>query len=101
REFSVVNSYNTLGLRDDEASLDHPSVVVLGDSYTMGWGVAQSEAYPQQLEALYGEKVLNAGVSSFGTAREMKLLKKINLPHVNTVIIQYHPNDFEENEICI
>lgn len=101
REFNVVNSYNSLGLRDDEASLDHPSVVVLGDSYTMGWGVAQSEAYPQQLEVLYGEKVLNAGVSSFGTAREMKLLKKINPPHVNTVIIQYHPNDFEENEICI
>lgn len=101
REFNVVNSYNSLGLRDDEGSLNHPSVLVLGDSYTMGWGVAQNEAYPQQLEALYGEKVLNAGVSSFGTAREMKLLKKINLPHINTVIIQYHPNDFEENEICV
>lgn len=97
REFSVMNHFNSAGLRDDEGSLDHPSIVVLGDSFTMGWGVPQKDAFPQVLEALSQKKVLNAGISSFGTAREVKLLDKLNLGHVETVIFQYHHNDYEEN----
>ena len=101
REFSVENHFNSAGLRDDESSLDNPSIVMLGDSFTMGWGVPQTDAFPQVLEALSQKKVLNAGVSSFGTAREVKLLETLtrrrNLKHVETVIFQYHHNDFEEN----
>ena len=97
REFDVINNINSAGLRDDEASLDNPSVVIFGDSYTMGWGVSQDKMYPQQLETLSRLKILNAGISSFGTAREMKLLDKLGYGYVNTVIIQYHSNDYEEN----
>ncbi|HEU5146194.1 MAG TPA: hypothetical protein VFT90_05750, partial [Chryseosolibacter sp.] len=57
REFSVVNHFNSAGLRDDEGSLDNPSIVVMGDSFTMGWGVSQEDAFPQVLEALSQKRV--------------------------------------------
>lgn len=97
REFNVVNHFNSAGLRDDERSLDNPSVIVFGDSFTQGWGVTQTESFPEVLEALSQQTVLNAGVSSFGTAREVKLLNKLDINYVRTVIFQYHPNDYEEN----
>ena len=97
REFSVVNKVNSEGLRDDERSLAHPDILVLGDSYAMGWGVSQEETFPQVLERLTDQNVLNAGISSFGTAREMKLLRRIDTSNLKHLIIQYHPNDYEEN----
>jgi hypothetical protein len=98
REFRVSNLINSMGLRDDEASLSFPSVIALGDSYTMGWGVQQDETFPQLLEQLTGMRVLNAGVSSYGTARETKLLERIATDSVKYLILQYHANDFDENE---
>jgi hypothetical protein len=74
-----------------------PAIVMFGDSFTMGWGVDQEKCFPNRLEDMCKQPVLNAGVSSFGTAREMKLLDKLGYGYINTVIIQYHSNDFEEN----
>lgn len=101
REFNVANSINSAGVRDDEASLTEPSIVVLGDSYSMGWGVEQSKAFPQLLEKLTGKKVLNAGVSSYGTARATKLYSRLNPHTARHIIFQYHTNDFEENDSFI
>jgi hypothetical protein len=97
REFDVRNNINSAGLRDDENSLDNPSIVMFGDSFTMGWGVPQENSFPDRLEEMCKQKVLNAGISSFGTAREMILLDKLGYGYINTVIIQYHSNDYEEN----
>jgi lysophospholipase L1-like esterase len=98
KEFSVEFSVNSQGLRDDERSLEFPAVVALGDSYTMGWGVQQDESFPQLLEQELGQKVLNAGMSSFGTAREMKLLKQIRTDSLRMLILQYNSNDYGENQ---
>jgi lysophospholipase L1-like esterase len=97
REFSMISHVNSLGLRDDENSLRNPKIIFLGDSYTMGWGVQQDETFPQILERLTNMKTLNAGVSSYGTAREMILLNKLNAERVPYIFFQYHTNDFEEN----
>ena len=72
-------------------------VVALGDSITMGWGVEQSEAFPQLLETELGVTTLNAGVSSFGTARSLELLRRIDLSNLKLLLIQYHHNDLNEN----
>ncbi len=96
-EYSNKYSVNSAGLRDDESSLVQPEIIVLGDSYAMGWGVEQNETFAQMIENTTGEKVLNAGVPSFGTAREVMLLKRLDLSNVKTVIIQYSANDFVEN----
>ena len=97
REFNNKFSINTAGLRDDESSLKNPSVICLGDSYTMGWGVEQEESFPQQIEKFSGLNILNAGISSYGTARELELLKQLNTSALKFIIIQYCSNDEVEN----
>ncbi len=98
REFSTKIYSNSEGIRDDEASLDDPEVVVIGDSFSMGWGVEQQECYAHLLESmLNGKKTLNASISSYGTARETILLDHLGVTAPEWLIIQYHPTDFSEN----
>lgn len=101
REFNTVFYTNSRGTRDDEASLQSPEIICLGDSYAMGWGVQQQETYAQYLERVSGMKVLNAAISSYGTVREMKLLKQFDTTRLKYVIIQYCGNDIQENESFI
>ncbi|MDF2189775.1 hypothetical protein [Paraflavitalea sp. CAU 1676] len=96
-EFDNAYSINGKGLRDDEQSLIAPEIVCLGDSYAMGWGVEQDETFAQQLEHLCGRKTLNGGISSYGTAREMLLLKQLDTSAMKCLVIQYCYNDLGEN----
>lgn len=97
-EFSNKIISNKAGLRDDDASLAGPEIISLGDSYTLGWGVEQNESYPAKLESITGKKVLNAGMSSFGTPREMRMLSMLDTSNLKYITIQYCANDIEENE---
>lgn len=97
-EYSNEFSINSLGVRDEESALDRPETVVLGDSIAMGWGVEQHEAFPKVYERITGSRTLNAGVSSYGTARELLLLERIDRRALRHLIIQYHENDFSENQ---
>jgi hypothetical protein len=97
REFDDEFRVNHLGLRDDEASLRAPAVVVLGDSYAMGWGVAQRETIAEIIERETGLRVLNAGIASYGTVREMRLLDRIDTSRLRYLVIQYCNDDFLEN----
>jgi hypothetical protein len=97
REFDDEFHVNRLGLRDDEASLRSPAIVVLGDSYAMGWGVAQDETIAEIIERETGLRALNAGIASYGTVREMRLLDRIDTSHLRYLVIQYCNDDFLEN----
>jgi hypothetical protein len=97
REFDDAFRVNRLGLRDDDASLEAPAVVVLGDSYAMGWGVPQQDTFAQILERRTGLRTLNAGISSYGTVREMRLLDRIDTSGLTTLVIQYGADDTLEN----
>lgn len=97
REFDTVVRVNRAGLRDDEASLEAPEVVVAGDSFALGWGVAAEESFPSVLERLTGRRVLNAGVPSFGTVREMRLLDRLDTSALRWLVVQYADNDAREN----
>jgi lysophospholipase L1-like esterase len=98
REFITEYAINALGVRDDEQSMDQPRVVALGDSVTMGWGVEQHEAFPSVFERMTGWRTLNAGVSSYGTVRELRMLQRIDRRNLTHVLIQYSGNDVVENE---
>jgi hypothetical protein len=63
----------------------------------MGWGVAQNETFAQIVEARSGLKVLNAAVSSYGTAREVMSLQRLDTSRLRFLVIQYCDNDFDEN----
>lgn len=97
-EFSDSFFVNRMGLRDDDMSLLKPDIICLGDSYAMGWGVSQNQAFASQLETLTGKKVLNAAMSSYGTARELKSLYRFDTSNLQYIIIQYCRNDIVENK---
>jgi lysophospholipase L1-like esterase len=97
REFTVRYSVDDAGLRDTAAALVSPEIIVLGDSYAMGWGVADDEAFPKVLERHLRRRVLNAGVPSYGTARELALLARLDRSALRAVILQFCWNDVDEN----
>jgi hypothetical protein len=97
-EFRTAIRVNSARLRGSEEALRAPEIIVLGDSYAMGWGVEEPEAFTALLAAATGRRVLNAGVASFGTVRELKLLSRLDLSHLSTLLIQFCNNDYVENE---
>jgi hypothetical protein len=97
REFDNEFRVNHMGLRDDEESLHEPVVVVLGDSYAMGWGVDQDKTIAKVIERESGMRSLNAGIASYGTVREMRLLDRIDASRLRYLVIQYCNDDFLEN----
>ena len=98
REYTVEYAANRAGLRDSDEALARPEIVVVGDSHAMGWGVRSDEAFPKRLQTILNRSVLNAAISSFGTARELILLERLKLPSVRALVIQYADNDFPENK---
>jgi len=101
REFDVEYNINRLGVRDDEAALNNPEIVVIGDSQAMGWAVGQEQTFSSLLGKLTGKKVLNTGVSSYGTAREMIMLDRVSRGRIKYLIIQYSDNDYDENRYFV
>ena len=96
-EFSIEIKVNRLGLRDSDESLRGPQTIVLGDSYAMGWGVREEEAFPRIIARATGTRVLNAGIPGYGTVREMRLLDRLDVSRLSTLIVQYCPNDYDED----
>ena len=101
REFDTTLRGNSAGLRDDEASLDRPDLIVLGDSFALGWGVERAETFAQILERRTGLRVLNASMSSYATAREVILLERLDTSAARAVVVQYFFNDFGENRAFV
>jgi lysophospholipase L1-like esterase len=97
-EFNNKIVVNGTGLRDDEDALKKPDIICLGDSYTMGWGVEQRQSYPKLLQQATGLKVLNAGITSYGTVRELMLLNRLDTSNLKYLVIQYCYNDWSENK---
>lgn len=98
-EYDTTIRANSKGLRDDEASLKGPEVIVLGDSHAMGWGVEEDETFPSYIEREGKVKVLNGGVSSYSTIREGVLLSTLDTSRLRYLVIQYSANDINENRI--
>ncbi|PKN39119.1 MAG: hypothetical protein CVU62_02655 [Deltaproteobacteria bacterium HGW-Deltaproteobacteria-2] len=98
-EYSNKYRINTLGVRDSEESLTAPEIVFLGDSYTLGWGVDQAETFVKQLENRIKRKTLNTAIPSYGTVREMLMLRKVDRSQLKCLIIQYCSDDYDENRL--
>lgn len=97
REFDNEFRVNSLGVRDDESALRAPRVVVLGDSYAMGWGVDQDKTIAKTLERQTALRALNAGIASYGTVREMRLLDRVDTSALRYLVIVYCNDDILEN----
>ncbi len=74
-------------------------VAVIGDSYTMGDGVALEKAYPKQLEAMLSSdfeiEVLNCGISATNSIQQLATLGDVlETYHPHLVVLGYNVNDF-------
>jgi len=105
-EFTMTFTSNSLGFRGPEP--DSPpknSVLFIGDSFTMGFGVNDGEEYPAlikaELDAVFGKNavnVVNTGMGNSGNGRWIKLLKsEADQYKPQLVVLQVMANDFEDN----
>lgn len=106
-EWKVSYTINSLGFRDREYSVKKPDgvfrILMLGDSYTEGYGVEASESFSKQLESMLNSgrsrnyEVINTGVGSYSPIIEYLVLKHKGLDlQPDMVILNFDwsdPND--------
>lgn len=96
---------NWLGLRDRDRFAKAPGtrrVLIVGDSYTWGYAVAEDEAFPQTAGRLLEARgypdieVINAGVPDYNSRQERQLLERL-MPvyRPDAVFLAYVVNDAE------
>lgn len=103
---------NSYGLRGAETTLEKPTntyrILVLGDSFTFGWGVSEDQTYPNQVERMLNNQaprglpkgvhyeVLNLGVGNYNTVQEVARLRNIGLQFdPDLILLGYFINDAE------
>lgn len=105
RCFSVAYRTNSVGARDVERlrHSDRPRVVVLGDSYLEGWGVAEPERLSNLLEAATGVEHLNFAMAHFGTYQEYLVYRDLASQFDHDAVLlgivpatDFMDNDFDE-----
>lgn len=96
---------NAHGLRDRDRGPKAPGirrVLVMGDSYTWGYAVAEEEAYPQVAERLLAAagrrdvEVINGGIPDYNSRQEQRLLAQLApIYDPDAVFLAYVVNDAE------
>ena len=94
---------NADGFRDDEVPVEKGArrrIVFLGDSLTLGWGVAKEDTFEHRLEAALDARepteILNLGVGNYNTTQEVHLfLAKGAKYDPDDVVLFYFINDAE------
>ncbi len=108
-EFDTRVAISSLGIRDREhgpRAEGTRRIVVLGDSYTFGWGVEAGERYVDRLEdRLNGTEagrwdVVKAGINAYGTREQAAWLRGHGWDlEPDLVLVQFcMGNDFSDNE---
>ncbi len=96
---------NAMGLRDKtiwEKETGELRLLLLGDSITFGWGVADEHTYARKLEAILRMKLnrhvttINSGVGSYNTWQEYNFLADfIDVLQPDMVSLLYNANDIQ------
>ncbi len=104
----IVVRTNSAGFRDREFATTKDAktyrILCVGDSVTMGLGVAEDEAFPQQLERLASGltgpsiEVFNMGISGYNSIQEAELVRTKALSYQpDLLVIGYVLNDNKED----
>src|SRR6202051_3211306 len=105
RLMGVDVKINSKGLRDREIPYERaPSTVrilMLGDSFTEGWGVPFDQTFSKRIERLFAARgtpaeVINAGVGNYNTVMEVNYFLGEGFKYrPDIVVLNYIPNDAE------
>lgn len=104
-EFSFLLRTNSLGFRGPEPEGPiEGALLFIGDSYTMGYGVADDESFPARIEAMLRDSgrgdvpVVNAGVGNSGQGWWLPFLERRAGDFApRAVVLQLADNDFGDN----
>jgi len=102
--YNLTYRANAQGMRDRErlpAATGKPRVIVLGDSFMEGWGVASEDRMSDRLERTTGLEHLNFGTSgSFGPTQELLLYKTLakTFDHDAVILAILPDNDFLDDD---
>ena len=104
-EFTMKFTTNSDGFRGPALEpSSHRSILFLGDSFTMGYGVSDGEEFPALVRKVLNERspdsapVVNAGIGDNGTGRWVKFLRADGKRYnPGLVVLQIHDNDFRDN----
>src|SRR5262249_1916641 len=104
KEFSTDLTFSEDG-RHTPSSRAHASrrpLIFAGDSEPMGWGANDGETFASLIAASIEAPVLNLGVASYGTVREiMRIRTQPRFQDANCIVIQYSWDDFDENSVFL
>lgn len=107
-EIRVEMRINSAGIRSDkEFPIEKPQgtcrIVILGDSFFMGYEASLDESFAGRLEARLAKankecEVINLAVSGFGTAESLIQLKEKGLQYQpDYVVLEWHESDIADN----
>lgn len=93
---------NSLGLRSPEVIVPKPAntirILIIGDSFTFGWGVLEKESYPSLIEKIIQQRypnkkieVINAGLPASGPSYYYLFLKNIGIRlEPDIIVVGFH-----------
>lgn len=100
-EYDVEVATNSLGMRDDEpGAKDRPRVLLLGDSFAMGYGVERGQLFADLLEAQLRVDVVNAGTGGYEIVQQPRVLAEYG-PRLKPDLVVYAlylGNDLAQND---
>jgi hypothetical protein len=97
---TITVQHNSLGLRDVEPDgAPKPTVMFVGDSFVWGYDVEADERFTEVIrQSLPGHRIVNAGVSGYGTDQEYLLLRRLwDRIKPDVVVLIYFQNDRFDN----
>ena len=106
-ETAIPVKINSSGLRDRFYPYERTDgffrIVVLGDSFTWGFGVEQDQIFSELIEKTNNKmELINMGVSGYSTDQEYLLLQNEGLKYLpDLVILMFFNNDVYENTLDI
>jgi lysophospholipase L1-like esterase len=96
---------NSKGLRDHEIPYERtalaPRIMMLGDSFTEGWGVPFDQTFSKRVEALFAARgraveAINTGVGNYNTIMEVEYFLEEGYKYrPDIVVLNFIPNDAE------
>lgn len=100
-EYDVEVATNSLGMRDDEAGgATARRILLLGDSFAMGYGVERPKIFADLLEKDLSTEVVNAGTGGYELIQQPRVLAKLGEQFEPDLVVYalYLGNDLAQND---